>query len=272
MARRIVDISVPLRAGIASDPPGLLPEIDYLAHGETADQMLSFFPGATVDDLPDREGWALENVRISTHNGTHLDAPYHYASTMDGGLRAITTRRSSGRAIGPGARSATRTSRSCTTSSRCPRTAFRSPASRCRSRAGRPGGRGRSRSSTIRRGDGAQAPVDEVAGTLSTRLSVAVVRPDRLLATRARGLSPGDARWACTFSPRAARSASARVIWLLGLGISATRPRAATRGGFMHAPGARRPNPRRRDRHHCAIAVRRPRGGTGSRCGRSRTR
>ncbi|WP_028923575.1 cyclase family protein [Pseudonocardia acaciae] len=88
--RRIVDLSVPLRAGIASDPPGLLPEIDYLDHEQTRDDVLRFFPGAGVDDLPDREGWALEHVRLSTHNGTHLDAPYHYASTMDGGKRAIT--------------------------------------------------------------------------------------------------------------------------------------------------------------------------------------
>ena len=29
-------------------------------------------------------------MQITTHNGTHLDAPYHYASTMDGGKRAIT--------------------------------------------------------------------------------------------------------------------------------------------------------------------------------------
>lgn len=29
-------------------------------------------------------------MHITTHNGTHLDAPYHYASTMDGGSRAIT--------------------------------------------------------------------------------------------------------------------------------------------------------------------------------------
>jgi kynurenine formamidase len=29
-------------------------------------------------------------VRLSTHNGTHLDAPYHFHSTMDGGKRAIT--------------------------------------------------------------------------------------------------------------------------------------------------------------------------------------
>ena len=88
--RRFVDISVPLQAGIASDPPGHLPEIDYYDHQQTAAEVVSFFPGATVDDLPDREGWAIERVRITTHNGTHLDAPYHYASTMDGGKRAIT--------------------------------------------------------------------------------------------------------------------------------------------------------------------------------------
>ena len=32
----------------------------------------------------------MERVQASTHNGTHLDAPYHYHSTMDGGKRAIT--------------------------------------------------------------------------------------------------------------------------------------------------------------------------------------
>jgi kynurenine formamidase len=35
--------------------------------------------------LPDGEGPAVERVTISTHNGTHLDAPWHFASTMDGG-------------------------------------------------------------------------------------------------------------------------------------------------------------------------------------------
>jgi kynurenine formamidase len=88
--RKIVDISVALRAGIASDPPGLRPEIEYLDHAATAPEVLSFFPGAELDDLPDREGWAVEWARISTHNGTHLDAPYHYASTMDRGKRAAT--------------------------------------------------------------------------------------------------------------------------------------------------------------------------------------
>ncbi|PXY29854.1 cyclase [Prauserella sp. PE36] len=88
--RTLVDISSSLRSGIASDPPGLTPDIEYHSHAQTAGDMLAFFPGATVDDLPDGEGWAYEWVRITTHNGTHLDAPDHYSTTMDGGQRAAT--------------------------------------------------------------------------------------------------------------------------------------------------------------------------------------
>ena len=87
---RIVDLSVPLEAGIASDPPGLEPKVTYLDHKSTAGQMVGYFPGMTVDDLPGGEGWAIERLEVITHNGTHLDAPYHHHSTMDGGKRAIT--------------------------------------------------------------------------------------------------------------------------------------------------------------------------------------
>ena len=90
MARKFIDISVALEAGIASDPPIMLPQIDYLDHKMTAGQIAGFFPGLTVDDLPGGDGWAVEMLRISSHNGTHLDAPYHHHSTMDGGKRAIT--------------------------------------------------------------------------------------------------------------------------------------------------------------------------------------
>lgn len=90
MPRRIVDLSVPLEADIASDPPVMLPEIDYLDHQMTADQVTAFFPGLEKADLPGGEGWAIEQLRITTHNGTHLDAPYHYHSTMNNGERAIT--------------------------------------------------------------------------------------------------------------------------------------------------------------------------------------
>ncbi|MEO0361185.1 MAG: cyclase family protein [Pseudomonadota bacterium] len=90
MPRRLIDISVALEADIASDPPIMLPEIDYMAHDATADQVASFFPGLTKDQLPGGEGWAVEFLRVATHNGTHLDAPYHHHSTMNGGERAWT--------------------------------------------------------------------------------------------------------------------------------------------------------------------------------------
>lgn len=90
MPRRIVDLSVPLETGIASDPPMALPEIDYLDHQATAQQVMAFFPGLTRDQLPNGEGWGIEQLRITTHNGTHLDAPWHFASTMNKGERAMT--------------------------------------------------------------------------------------------------------------------------------------------------------------------------------------
>ena len=90
MPRRIVDLSVPLEAEIASDPPPMLPNITYLDHQMTAEQVMGFFPGLKKEDLPGGEGWAVEMLNIATHNGTHLDAPYHYHSTMNNGERAIT--------------------------------------------------------------------------------------------------------------------------------------------------------------------------------------
>jgi kynurenine formamidase len=59
-------------------------------HRSSARELTSFFPGLTQDDLPDGEAWAIEQVELITHNGTHLDAPYHFASTMNKGERAIT--------------------------------------------------------------------------------------------------------------------------------------------------------------------------------------
>ena len=90
MTRRIVDLSVPLEADIASDPPGVTPQITYVDHQQSVEQVLSFFPGLTREELPGGEGWAIEMLNIATHNGTHLDAPYHYHSTMNNGERAIT--------------------------------------------------------------------------------------------------------------------------------------------------------------------------------------
>lgn len=90
MARKIVDISVALTDGIKSDPPEMLPSIKYLGHQETAERIVKYFPGLSIKDLPDGEGWAIEEVSITTHNGTHLDAPWHFATTQDGGKPALT--------------------------------------------------------------------------------------------------------------------------------------------------------------------------------------
>ncbi len=90
MARTIVDISMPLENDVISDPAPLGPKIDYIDHEMSLSQMLPFSPGLKAEDLPDGEAWAVERVELITHNGTHLDAPYHFASTMNNGERAIT--------------------------------------------------------------------------------------------------------------------------------------------------------------------------------------
>nr|WP_148209787.1 cyclase family protein [Azorhizobium caulinodans] len=87
---RFIDISIPLENDVPADPPFQKVQIAYHTHGDTAAQLVGSFPGLTVDQLPDGQGWAVEIATISTHNGTHVDAPWHYHPTMDGGARAIT--------------------------------------------------------------------------------------------------------------------------------------------------------------------------------------
>src|SRR5712664_274302 len=90
MPRTIIDLSIFLENDVLSDPPAYRPRIEYIDHKRSIPEIQQFFPGLRPEDLPDGEAWAIERINLITHNGTHLDAPYHYASTMDGGRRAIT--------------------------------------------------------------------------------------------------------------------------------------------------------------------------------------
>ncbi len=84
MTRRIIDLSVAIEDGLPSDPEPMIPRINYMNHEQGADSMITFFPAATKQDLPKGLGWAMESMQITTHSGTHLDAPWHYHPTMDG--------------------------------------------------------------------------------------------------------------------------------------------------------------------------------------------
>ena len=90
MARTIIDLSIFLENDVVSDPEVFRPKINYIDHKMSVPDLAAFFPGLKPEDLPDGEAWAIERIELITHNGTHLDAPYHFASTMNKGERAIT--------------------------------------------------------------------------------------------------------------------------------------------------------------------------------------
>jgi kynurenine formamidase len=88
--KRFVDLSISIETGLPSDPPMMIPKVDYIDHILGADSMQEFFPGVKKEQLPGGLGWALEFMTLTTHSGTHLDAPYHYHPTMDKGKPAST--------------------------------------------------------------------------------------------------------------------------------------------------------------------------------------
>ena len=87
---RIIDLSIAIEEGLPSDPPPMIPKIDYTDHQAGALQMEEFFPGLKKEQLPEGLGWSLETLTLTTHSGTHLDAPYHYHPRMDKGRPALT--------------------------------------------------------------------------------------------------------------------------------------------------------------------------------------
>jgi kynurenine formamidase len=78
---RIIDLSDTLQNSTTEPLPI---EITYLDHKQTATSPLVQQYGITPADLPDGLGYGMEIVRLSTHSGTHVDAPWHYFPTSEG--------------------------------------------------------------------------------------------------------------------------------------------------------------------------------------------
>lgn len=86
---RVVDLSAPIVASPPELPEALRTDIELSGHAEGAQQIQQLL-GVAPELLRDGEGWATERfTNFGTHNSTHVDAPWHYNSTV-GGQRAQT--------------------------------------------------------------------------------------------------------------------------------------------------------------------------------------
>jgi kynurenine formamidase len=82
--QRIVDLSAPIVASPPDTPEVLRTEIELRDHAQGAEAIEALF-GVPPRLLRNGEGWAVEEfTRLGTHNTTHVDAPWHYNSTIRG--------------------------------------------------------------------------------------------------------------------------------------------------------------------------------------------
>jgi kynurenine formamidase len=85
----LVDLSAPIVPSPPETPEPLRTEIHFRDHAQGATDIEGLL-GVPSRLLRDGEGWAVEEfTRLGTHNTTHVDAPWHYNSTI-GGERAQT--------------------------------------------------------------------------------------------------------------------------------------------------------------------------------------
>ncbi len=56
--------------------------ITYISHAEALAQVARY--GLKPEYFAPGHAWAVESVTLSTHSGTHIDAPYHYGPTSGG--------------------------------------------------------------------------------------------------------------------------------------------------------------------------------------------
>lgn len=87
---KLVDLTRLLDAADAERVPAgrggspLFPKVKPIRPAIEGAAVMSQIFGCTKDDLPDGEGWGDDLVEMSTHLGTHVDAPLHYGSQCEG--------------------------------------------------------------------------------------------------------------------------------------------------------------------------------------------
>lgn len=80
---RYVDLSAPLSSSPEGTPELLAVKVEASSHAEGADAIATML-GVGPELLRDGEGWAVETISLGTHSTTHVDAPWHYNSTVKG--------------------------------------------------------------------------------------------------------------------------------------------------------------------------------------------
>jgi kynurenine formamidase len=81
---RFVDLSAPITQSPAETPEPLRTDIELSDHADGARQIEALV-GVPSRLLRDGEGWAIETfTRFGTHSATHVDAPWHYNSRIQG--------------------------------------------------------------------------------------------------------------------------------------------------------------------------------------------
>ena len=79
MKPMLIDLSLPLEYSESEPEPV---EIEFVTHREGA-QLLTKISGISPDSFPDGLAVNLERIRLTSHSGTHVDAPLHYGPVSE---------------------------------------------------------------------------------------------------------------------------------------------------------------------------------------------
>ncbi len=80
MQLQCIDLSVPLETSISEPEPV---QFEYIDHQQGALLLLKE-SGINADSFPDGLAVNLERIKLTSHSGTHVDAPLHYGPLCEG--------------------------------------------------------------------------------------------------------------------------------------------------------------------------------------------